>query len=84
MLEVAESAPGRVRFRAVSDTSHLDHWLHWLGSEVRWEAAGQSWTRVTWTVHFERGLDPAWYFGIPERFVVRQCAAYLVKTCATP
>jgi hypothetical protein len=83
-LEVTESEPGRVRFKAVSDTSHLRHWLRWLGSEVRWEAANPGSTRVTWTVHFERSLDPAWYFGLPERFMVRRSAAYLVKTCATP
>ncbi len=83
-LEVAEAGPGRVMFRAVSDTSHLRHWLRWMGSEVRWEAADPGSTRVTWTVHFERGLDPAWYFGWPERFMVRRSAAYLVKTCATP
>jgi hypothetical protein len=83
-LEVAEAEPGRVSFRAISDTSHLRHWLRWLGSDVRWEAAAPGSTRVTWTVHFERNLDPAWYFGWPERFVVRRSAAYLVKTCATP
>jgi hypothetical protein len=83
-LEVVEAVSGRVRFRAVSDTSHLNHWLHWLGSDIRWEPLGNNSTRVTWTVHFERGLDPAWYFGVPERFVVRRCAEYLLRTCATP
>jgi hypothetical protein len=41
-------------------------------------------TRVTWTLRYRRGLDPAWYFGPWERYAVRLAAAYLIESVATP
>jgi hypothetical protein len=35
-------------------------------------------------VHFERQLDPAWYFASLERAVVKQAAGYLIQANATP
>ena len=80
--EVTEVGEGFARFSILSDTSHITHWLKWKDSEVRWRAVDAVSTSVTWTIHFERRLDPAWYFGWPERAVIRECAKYMIKTCA--
>jgi hypothetical protein len=41
-------------------------------------------TEVVWTIHFDRQLDPAWYFGLWERLAVKRAALYLIEANATP
>jgi hypothetical protein len=84
VLELAESGPGIVRWRAVSDTSHMTHFLDWTDIVVRWERVGAYETKVTWTLRYRRGLDPAWYFGPMERYAVGLTAGYLIDAVATP
>lgn len=84
VLRVSDRAPGVVRFATVSDTSMIANWLGWRNAEVRWEEAGAGVTRVSWTLTYERRLDPAWYFGPWERYAVRRTAGYLIETLVTP
>jgi hypothetical protein len=84
ILDLIERGPGFFRWNAVSDTSHMTHFLSWRGSDVRWEAVDEQSTRVTWTVRYARGLDPAWYFGPLERLAVGLAADYLIESVATP
>lgn len=72
-----------VRFAIVSDTTHIGHWLTWKESEVAWYPAPDG-TIVTWTLRYERRLDPAWYFGPWERYAVLRSEEYLIDTLATP
>jgi len=83
-LEVADRAPGRARFVAVSDTTPIAGWVGWREAEVRWAASGAGRTRVTWTLRFERRLDPSWYFAPIQRGAARAAAGYLLDTLATP
>jgi hypothetical protein len=83
-LELKETRPGFVRWQAVSDSSHMPHFLDWGESSVQWEAVDARTTRVTWTLRYRRGLDPAWYFGPMERYAVRLAAGYLIDSVATP
>ena len=70
VLEVIDSQPGHVRFRAVSDESHIAHWLTWKEAEVEWQAVGSRRTRIQWTLRYRRELDPYWYFAPWERYAV--------------
>jgi hypothetical protein len=83
-LELEEARPGLVRWRAISDTSHMTHFLMWREIVVQWQAVDASTTRVTWTLRYLRGLDPAWYFGPMERYAARLAAGYLIDSVATP
>ncbi len=83
-LKVKQSRPGYVRFDAVSDRSKIAHWLNWKSSEVEWAPLDAGRTRVTWTLHFERRLDPAWYFRPWERYATGLAAEYLIQANATP
>lgn len=83
VLEVLDRAPGHVRFRAVSDSSAVAHWLGWQETDVRWTELDPEHTRVTWTLRYERRLDPAWYFSPWERYAVKLAGAYLIETLAT-
>ena len=84
LMRVEESRPGYVRFRAISDQSKVAHWLDWNSSEVEWTALDATHTRVTWTLHFDRRLDPAWYFRPWERYAARLAADYLIQANAAP
>jgi hypothetical protein len=82
--QVTERGPGFVRVDTVSDTTKLTQWLKWQSSEVEWHAVDAQRTSVTWRVHFERQLDPAWYFVSWERAAVHEAAKYLIQANATP
>jgi hypothetical protein len=84
ILELEEARPGLVRWRAVSDTSHMTHFLLWREVIVQWEPVDAHTTKVTWTLRYRRGLDPSWYFGPMERYAVRLAAGYLIDAVATP
>jgi hypothetical protein len=84
VLRVSEHRRGYARFATVSDSSKLTQWLKWDGSEVAWQPVDADHTRVTWKIHFERGLDPAWYFTLWQRAAVSQAAEFLIQANATP
>lgn len=84
VLELEESRPGFVRWRAISDDSHMTHFLSWQSATVEWTSIDEQTTRVTWTLQYRRGLDPSWYFGPWERHVATMAAGYLIDTVATP
>ena len=83
-MRVAAREPEYVRFETVSDSSKLTQWIAWDSSEVQWKPVDDRHTMVTWRVHFERQLDPAWYFAPLERSAVHEAAKYLIEANATP
>jgi hypothetical protein len=84
VLAVDDRGPGFINWRAISDDSHMRHYMSWRSSRVEWEAIDAGRTRVTWTIRYSRDLDPAWYFGPMERYAVRLAAGYLIDSVATP
>lgn len=84
VMRVAESRPGYIRFETVSDGSKLTQWVRWDSSEVEWKESDTAHTAVTWRIHFERQLAPAWYFVPWERAAVHEAAKYLIEANATP
>jgi hypothetical protein len=84
ILKVEDARSGYARFVAVSDESKIAHWLDWRSSEIEWAALDASHTKLTWSIHFERRLDPAWYFGPWERYATQLAAEYLIRANATP
>jgi hypothetical protein len=84
VLEVADHKPGMISFRALSDTSHISHWLDWNEAVVSWDEIAPSCTRLRWTLRFTRRLDPAWYFAPWERYAARLAAGYLIDTVVAP
>jgi hypothetical protein len=84
VLELEETRPGFVRWRAVSDSSHMTHFLTWREAVVQWEAIDAQTTKVTWTLRYRRDLDPSFYFGPMERYAVQLAAGYLIDAVATP
>ena len=84
ILEREATGPRSIVWRATSDSSHVTHFLNWESSRVEWQAIDATHTRVTWTLRYRRGLDPAWYFGPMERYAAHLAAGYLIDAVATP
>lgn len=84
ILQLQEARPGFVRWHAAADDSHMTHFLVWRDVTVQWEPVGAHTTKVTWTLRYRRGLDPAWYFGPWERYAAGLAAGYLIDSVATP
>lgn len=84
LLRVKDSHSRYVQFEAMSDRSKVAHWLDWKSSEVQWTAVDARHTRVNWTIHFKRRLDPTWYFRPWERYATRLAAEYLIQANAIP
>lgn len=82
-LQVAERWDGGVRFAVAEDRTPMRNWLAWQDSVVEWRPVDGG-TQVTWTVHFQRKLDPMWYFSPLERYGVGLAAEYLIDAAATP
>jgi hypothetical protein len=84
VLRVTERRPGYVRFETVSDGSKLTQWIRWQSSEIEWKPVDPAHTAVTWRIHFQRQLDPAWYFIPWERAALREAAGFLIAANAIP
>lgn len=84
VLEVAESAPTRVRFVVVSDDSYITHWLWWREAVIEFADAGGARTNVRWTLRYARRLDPSWYFDPLEKYGVTLAGRFLLATLTTP
>jgi hypothetical protein len=84
VLDLVDERPGRLTWHAAADDSHMRHFLDWREATVSWQPIDARTTRVTWTLRYRRGLDPAWYFGPWQRYAVRLAAGYLIDTVATP
>ncbi len=84
VLEVVAHEQGSVRFRVISDESHISHWLDWQEAEVRWTKIDEQHTSVRWSLRYDRRLDPAWYFAPWERCAAHAAARYLIDAAATP
>ena len=62
----------------------MTHFLSWQAATVEWTSIDAQTTKVTWTLQYRRGLDPAWYFGPWEKYITATAAGYLIDSVATP
>ncbi len=78
-LCIVERGARRVVFRAISDSSHIAHWMSWQSAEVQWSPEPGGQTRVRWILRYRRSLDPAWYFAPWEHYAVKLAGEYLMR-----
>lgn len=60
-FEVAEHTNNSLRFIPVSDDSYLSAYLTWKDTIITLDAVSDTQTRVTWSINYQRDIDPAWY-----------------------
>ena len=84
VVRITQSEPGHLQSEVLENHTKLASWLRWTTSDVHWRALDATHTQVTWSMSYRRQLDPAWYFAPMQRAAVRQAAAYMIATNATP
>lgn len=84
VLEVVATTDRSITWRPISDTTPISGWLSWTSSEVTWEPLEGGRTRVTWTLAYDRELDPVWYFGPLQSWASSEAAGWLIDAFATP
>jgi hypothetical protein len=82
VVRVEGRTASSVRFAAVSDTSHIAHWLTWRQSTVAWRPVDAEHTEVRCTLVYDRALHPAWYFGPWERYATGLAGGYMIDSLA--
>ena len=64
---------------SIQDESYISNYMTLHGTELAFEPISSEETLVSLTIHFDRMLDPVWYFEPLERFAVKKSAEFLVN-----
>lgn len=78
VTRVTDRGPGRVTFDVPSDTAITARWFRWEQATLSWRAVDERHTEVRVEVSFTRGLDPSWYFGPLQQYLMRAGMAHLL------
>lgn len=79
-LQIDQVRENYVATSVVRNTSYLSKYLNVHGTEVRFKPLSKHQTEVSLTIHYERLLDPAWYFDPMQRLAVSESADYLIDS----
>ena len=83
-VAVTDNSNDRIRFEVVHDDSYVSNYLTWKAGEIELEEIDGERTKVTWTVSYERKLDPVWYFGPLQYYAVSLTTDVLIDNVANP
>jgi len=79
VFEITQLTPNSIEYSLIDDSSHINHWLHWKKSTISWQEIAPGLSRVSWSIDYERKLDPSWYFGPIEKYAVNLSAQTLLN-----
>lgn len=77
-LRIDEVSDKRVRTSVVENTAYFSAYMNIDGTQIDFESLANGQTKITLTLHYERILDPAWYFDPLQRLAMQQSADYLM------
>lgn len=77
-LQIEAADERYVRTRFIEDTSYISNYMRLQGTEIQLDPLGPDETRITLTIHFERTLDPAWYFQPLQRYGIEKTGEFLL------
>jgi len=79
-FEIVEHQKNFLRFRPIKDESYLSAYLTWKDTTVHLQAISETRTKVTWSIRFQRDIDPAWYAQPLQRYAVGIVAEQMVSS----
>ena len=82
-LRLDEVGKYQIRTTVQENSAYFSKYLDIKGTEVKFEPLQHGQTQVTLTIHYDRLLDPAWYFGPLQKMAISQSADYLIDTVIT-
>lgn len=84
VFRIVEASKLHYQFDAPYDSSYLNNYLTFKGADILLEPINKEATKVTWTIRYQRKLDPAWYFGPMQKYAMWLTAGALIDNAATP
>jgi hypothetical protein len=78
IFTITNRTSNSIEYSLLKDESHISHWLKWKTSVVNWETLASGKSRITWTINYERKLDPSWYFGPLQAYAVKLSSKALI------
>ncbi|WP_394173725.1 hypothetical protein [Thalassotalea litorea] len=84
LLQLAEVSDNYIRTRIIENDSYIANYLNLHGTEIFLEPITASKTKVTLRIHYQRTLDPAWYFGPLQEFAIARSSELLIDEIITP
>jgi len=84
VFEITKLTSDSIEYSLINDSSHISHWLNWKTSRVSWQEIAAGKTRVSWSINYDRKLDPFWYFGPIEKLAVNLAAETLLNNVISP
>ena len=78
-LRIDAVTPQHVAVSFVRDTSYFSSYVRLIRSEFRFAPGAHGQTEVTLEIHYERRLDPAWYFAPIQAYAMDTMAAHLIE-----
>lgn len=78
VLEITQVKDNYIKTTFQKDTSYIANYLKLKGTEIILTEKGAHTTEVTMRMHYERTLDPYWYFAPLTRYGIRKTAEFLL------
>jgi len=78
-LRLDKVSPEHIQTRVVKNDSYLASYMDIKGTDVHFKALGGGQTELSLTIHYDRKLDPYWYFGPLQKFTIEKSADYLIQ-----
>ncbi len=72
-------AHNEIEFDFVEDSTKIGSWMTWEKAFLEWVVEEET-VIVTWSVVFQRNLDPYWYFSPIQNYAVGLASNYLLNT----
>ncbi len=82
-LRIEDVGRDFVKTKIVGNTSYLSSYLTIHGTHVQFNEQADGTTAISLTLHYDRKLDPVWYFAPLQYFAMSKTAEYLVETIIT-
>lgn len=83
-LQLTQVTDNYIRTRIIENDSYIANYLNLHGTEIFLEPISASQTKVTLRIHYQRTLDPAWYFGPVQEFAIARSSEFLIDEIITP
>jgi len=83
-LKIEEVGERVIKTQFVGDTSYIANYLKLDKTELKFAPIDNEHTQVTFSITYQRLLDPAWYFDPLQKYGVTKTAEFIIKEVMTP
>ena len=83
-MKIEEVGEQEVKTQFIGDTSYIANYLKLDKTELKLTKIDNETTQITFSIHYERLLDPAWYFDPLQKYGVTKTAEFIIAEVMTP